>query len=345
MKSPAPPKNEAERLQILRQLQILYSPSEERFNRITRIARRTFDVPVALVTLIGEDKQWFKSSQGLADTETPREISFCGHAILRQEPLIIRNAEKNSDFFDNPLVVSGPGVRFYAGCPIRYEGTPLGTLCVMDMAPREFTPSDVNALKSLAAWTENELTINRMSAAQTKLLSKLNESERRSMIDPVTRVWNRTAMNQLLDMEFALAEREGTPMALLQVDVSGFDGIVERYGEISGDEILREVTQRIQTCVRPHDVVGCVNRHEILILLGGCNTMDAKTIAERISERIKREAVNLDNKTITVSLNIGAASSPTVTDLMLSRLRDLAAAAIHDARKNFEPLVALKSGA
>ena len=345
MKTPALPKNEAERLKNLNRLKILYSPAEERFDRITRIARRVFDVPVALVTLISEDKQWFKSNQGLADIETPREISFCGHAILCQEPLIIQNTEKDPDFVDNPLVTSAPGIRFYAGCPIRYGGTPLGTLCVMDMVPREFKPSDVDALKGLAAWAENELKVNRMSVAQMKLLSKLNESERRSMIDPVTRVWNRTAMDEVLDIEFARAKRQKTPMALLQLDITGFEDILERRGEVAGDEVLREVAQRIRNCVRPHDVVGRIDNHEFLIFLGGCNAVDTKSIAKRISARIADEAVNAENKAIPVKLNIGAATSRTVTDLMLRKLKELATAAMYEARKNIEACVVLKAGA
>ncbi|HSS65946.1 MAG TPA: sensor domain-containing diguanylate cyclase [Gammaproteobacteria bacterium] len=344
MKKPALPANEAERLENLNQLKILYSPAEERFDRITRIVRRIFDAPVALVSLVSEDKQWIKSNQGLSDTETPREFSFCGHAILRQEPLIIQNAAKDPDFADNPLVTSAPGIRFYAGCPIRYEGTPLGTLCVIDMVPRQFKSSDVDALKSLAAWVENELKVNRMSVAQMDLLSKLNDSERRSMIDPVTRVWNQTAMDDVLETEFARAKRQKTPMALLQVDVAGFEGLVEQHGEVAADEILREVTQRIRNCVRPHDVVGRVGNHEFLIFLGGCNAVDTKSIARRISARIADEAINVEDKAIPVRLNIGAASSRTVTDLMLRKLKELATAAMYEARKNIEACVVLKAG-
>ncbi len=344
MKKPGLPANETDRLATLDSLNILYSPAEERFDRITRITRRVFDAPVALVSLVSQDKQWFKSNQGLADSETPREISFCGHAILQREPLIVQNAEKHPDFADNPLVTSGPQIRFYAGCPVYYEGTPLGTLCVIDMVPREFKPSDVDALKSLAAWIENELKINRMSVAQMELLSKLNESERRSMLDPVTRVWNRSAMDDVLDTEFARAKRQKTPMALLHVDVANFKGIVDRHGEIAGDEVLREVAQRLRSAVRPHDAIGRIDMHEFLIFLGDCNAVDTKSIAKRISARISDEAFDVEDQEITIRVDIGAASSRTVTDLMLRKLKDLATAAMYEARKNIEAGVVLKAG-
>ena len=344
MKKPDLHPNEADRLKSLDNLKILYSPAEERFDRITRIARRIFDTPIALVSLVSQDKQWFKSNQGLSATETSREVSFCGHAILRQEPMIIQNAKKDPDFADNPLVTSGPQIRFYAGCPIKYEGAPLGTLCIIDMVPREFKPSDVDALKSLAAWVENELKLNRMSAAQMELLSKLNESERRSMLDPVTRIWNRSAMEEVLETEFARAKRQKTPMSLLHVDVAGFDQILEKHGEAAGDEVLREVAQRIRNGVRPHDAIGRIEKHEFLIFLGGCNAVDTKAIAKRISARVSDEEFDVNGNAIGVSLNIGAASSRTVTDLMLRKLKELATAAMYEARKNIEAGVVLKAG-
>jgi diguanylate cyclase (GGDEF)-like protein len=344
MKKPALPENEAQRLRNLDHLKILYSPAEERFDRITRIARRIFDTPIALISLVSKDKQWLKSNQGLCDTETPREISFCGHAILRHDPMIVQNAEKDPDFADNPLVTSAPGIRFYAGCPIKYEGTPVGTLCIIDMVPREFKPSDVDALKSLGAWAENELQISRMSVAQMELLSKLNDSERRSMIDPVTGVWNRTAMEDTLETEFARAKRQKTPMALLHVDVADFEGILDRHGESAGDTVLREVAQRIRSCVRPHDAVGRVNSHEFVIFLGDCNAVDTKYIAKRISVRVSNEKFDVEKKSIPVRLNVGAASSKSVTELMLRKLKELATAAMYEARKNIEAGVVLKSG-
>lgn len=342
MKKPGLPANEADRLANLDHLRILYSPAEERFDRITRIVRRIFDAPIALVSLVSQDKQWFKSNQGLSANETPREVSFCGHAILNKEPMVIQNAEKDPDFADNPLVTSGPRIRFYAGCPIAYQGTPLGTLCVIDMVPREFKPSDVDTLKSLAAWVENELKLNRMSVAQMELLSKLNDSERRSMIDPVTRVWNRSAIEDLLESEFSRAKRQKTPMSLLQAEVANFEGIVESYGETAGDEVLREVAQRIRTCVRPHDAVGRFDDHEFVIFLGSCNAVDTKAIANRISARISDEEIKVEDANISVAMNIGAASSKKVTELMLGKLRESATAAMYEAKSEIEAAVVLK---
>lgn len=158
MIKPPRPADEATRLAALRGLNILDTPPEERFDRITRTALRLFNLPVALVSLVDENRQWFKSCQGLAVTETERCISFCAHAILGDETLIIPDALSDPRFADNPLVTGEPYIRFYAGQPLRaLDGTKLGTLCIIDSQPRRFSQSDREALCDLATWAENEL--------------------------------------------------------------------------------------------------------------------------------------------------------------------------------------------
>ena len=119
MKTPEFPPNEVARLQTLRSLDILDSPQEERFDRLTRMARRLFDVPIALVSLVDDNRQWFKSCAGLSVSETGRDISFCGHAILGEGIFIIPDAASDERFHINPLVVNEPTIRFYVGCPLR----------------------------------------------------------------------------------------------------------------------------------------------------------------------------------------------------------------------------------
>src|SRR5688572_17711694 len=136
--APLPP-DETERLAALYELNILDTKPEERFDRVTRLATLLFDVPIAYVSLIDSNRQWFKSSCGLSSSETPREISFCSHAILNDEPLIIRDALNDTRFCDSPLVLSDPFIRFYAGCPLTSaSGHKVATLCVADRSPREF---------------------------------------------------------------------------------------------------------------------------------------------------------------------------------------------------------------
>ena len=152
------PYNEQGRLQVLRQYEILDTPPEDRFDTIVSRAARQFDAPIALFTLIDEDRQWFKSRIGLDLHETDRASSFCAHAIAIDTPLVVEDASKNDLFASNPLVVGHPGISFYAGVPVRaLGGEPLGALCVIDTSPRSFAWEDLRLLEELAGQIEVQL--------------------------------------------------------------------------------------------------------------------------------------------------------------------------------------------
>jgi len=160
MKRPLTPDNEPSRLTSLRKLGILDTEAEDRFDRITRVAQSHFQVPIALVSLVDEHRQWFKSRQGLAATETPRNISFCGHAILGEQTFVVNDASGHPDFCDNPLVSGDPNIKFYAGAPLHGpDGARLGTLCIIDRQPRELSQEDLGILRDLANCVELELAL------------------------------------------------------------------------------------------------------------------------------------------------------------------------------------------
>ncbi|MBA3531019.1 MAG: PAS domain S-box protein, partial [Ardenticatenales bacterium] len=155
--APFPP-NESERLLALHHLEILDTPPEERFDRITRLALQLFQVPMALVSLVDANRQWFKSCQGLHAQETDRSISFCAHAILQDDLLVIPDTHEDPRFADNPVVTGEPHIRFYAGYPLRSaEGYSLGTLCIVDRKPRTLGAAERQAMQDLAALAEAEL--------------------------------------------------------------------------------------------------------------------------------------------------------------------------------------------
>ncbi|CCQ72824.1 PAS domain S-box protein [Magnetospira sp. QH-2] len=158
MKAPAIPRNDALRLLALENLCLLDTASEERFDRITRVAQAHFKVPIALVSLVDKERQWFKSRQGLDATETPRDISFCGHAILQDDVFVIGNALEDERFADNPLVTGAPKIRFYAGAPLFAPGGErVGTLCIIDVEPRHLSTEQVSTLRDLADGVEAEM--------------------------------------------------------------------------------------------------------------------------------------------------------------------------------------------
>lgn len=158
MQEPDIPDNELDRLHAICGMRILDTPSEERFDRITRLAAHYFSVPSAIFTIVDTDRQWFKSKYGITMSETPRRVSFCGHVIYMQDTLIVKDALEDRRFYDNPLVIGGPKIRFYAGHPIyNSEGYVVGSLCLIDSKPRFFSEDDTKSLIDFAKLIEREL--------------------------------------------------------------------------------------------------------------------------------------------------------------------------------------------
>ena len=170
--APRKPDDEDARLEEVRRLGLLDTPLEERFERIVRLTADIFQAPISYVALVDEDRQWFKSRIGMPFEETPRNVSFCGHAILQEEALIIPDARKDLRFAGNPQVIGEPFVRFYAGQPLHGpNGFKVGTLCVLDKMPRAFGAREKQLLHELAALVEKELELHDVIEAQ-------NEAER-----------------------------------------------------------------------------------------------------------------------------------------------------------------------
>jgi GAF domain-containing protein len=176
------PPNEKERLAALKALNILDTPPEARFDRITRLIARLFNVPIALVSLVDVNRQWLKSCYGLDLRETPRDVSFCSHAILKPEAMIIPDALDDPRFADNPLVTHEPHIRFYAGQPLNSPGGQrVGTLCMIDHHPRQLSVDEQQTLRDLATWVERELSSVELAEALRQLqdahayLSRLNQ--------------------------------------------------------------------------------------------------------------------------------------------------------------------------
>jgi signal transduction histidine kinase len=165
------PSNEPQRLEALRRYQILDTATEEIFDGITRLVAFICKTPIALISLVEDDRQWFKSEVGLGISQTSREVSICAHAILQPDLFVIPDTQKDARFADNPLVTAPGGVRFYAGAPLKSsDGYALGTLCLLDRTPRELTPEQRDALKTLSQAVMSLLELRRANHAQLKVV-------------------------------------------------------------------------------------------------------------------------------------------------------------------------------
>ena len=335
MLEPPIPSNESQRLASLAALGVLYTPAEERYDRITRLASRVLDVPMALVSLVDERVQWFKSAQGLEATETPREVSFCGHAILGDETFVVEDAMSDARFADNPLVTGAPDIRFYAGHPVRTaDGMAVGTLCILGTEPRAFAETERATLRDLAALVEAELQREQLNELQHEWLIEREELVKKASIDTLTRAWNRGAIMDLLRVESARAER-GTPLSVAMIDVDKFKNVNDAHGHPTGDRVLTEIAARVREAVRDFDVVGRYGGEEFLVVLGNCPNGVEQVVCERIRANVAKEPIIALSGTpipVTVSIGISRYGAPNV--VTAEQLVDVADKALYRAKDN-----------
>ena len=180
MRAAPTPENEVARLETLRQYQVLDTDSEDAFDDLTRLASYVCQSPSALISLVDANRQWFKARVGVQARETPRNISFCGHAIMHKGCFIIEDARSDERFADNPLVINEPFVRFYAGMPLLSpEGFAIGTLCVMDRQPHHLDAQQIEALEMLANQVMSQLELRREVRFCKTALEKHKKAEAR----------------------------------------------------------------------------------------------------------------------------------------------------------------------
>ncbi|MFT7130732.1 MAG: diguanylate cyclase (GGDEF)-like protein [Gammaproteobacteria bacterium] len=270
MKEPSIPQDEESRLKTLRSLNILDTLSEERFDRLTRMAKRLFNVPIALVSLVDENRQWFKSCIGLCASETPRDISFCGHAILGNDIFIVPDATADERFADNPLVLNEPYIRFYAGCPLRFtDGSKLGTLCIIDKKPRNFSDEDLESLKDLASTAEREL-----GAIQLVTL------------DDLTNILNRRGLMMLGQHSIKICIRQKIQASLVYLDLDNFKPINDTFGHAEGDRVLTAFANKIGELCRESDIFARIGGDEFVMLLMNTSKAEAEDMILRFQQSL-----------------------------------------------------------
>lgn len=245
------PHDENERLAALYQLNILDTPPEERFDRITNLVKTVFDVPITYVAMIDANRQWFKSSCGLSSSETPREISFCSHTILRDDLLIILDALADARFLDSPLVTEEPHIRFYAGCPLRAAGGyNVATLCLADHVPRDFCPEKAKLLRDLGKLVEDQFKLEDVLKLQGALVSAQQDLRKANADLEVRNTFIRSVFGRYMTDEVAetiLRRPESTALGgekrkvtILMSDLRGFTPMSEKLSSEQVVEVLNK---------------------------------------------------------------------------------------------------------
>lgn len=270
MKTPDFPENEELRLETLKSLEVLDTEAEERFDRITRLAKRLFNVPISLVSIVDEDRQWFKSCYGLTASETHRDISFCGHSILGDETFVVPNALEDSRFADNPLVTGDPNIRFYAGFPLKMvNDTKMGTLCIIDTEPREFTEDDRAALEDLAKMVRDELISFQLAT-----------------LDELTGISNRRGFLMLAQKGLAHSARYSQHAYLVYLDLDNFKKINDEYGHTVGDAVIKAFADIMGQVFRESDVFGRIGGDEFAVLINAENKSEVEHAIQRLEDAV-----------------------------------------------------------
>ena len=256
---PKYPVDEESRLAELLSLALLDSERDERFDRVTRLARRLFGVDVALVTLVDADRQWFLSRQGTELEGSSRETSFCGHALHDDDILHVPDATLDVRFVDNPLVVDDPAIRFYAGQPIHGPGgARLGTLCLIDREPRELSDEETESLRDLAGVVEDEIAATHAGS-----------------VDALTGLANRRGFEFVGRKLLEVCRRTGRSATVLFADLDGLKRINDDHGHAAGDRALAEFAQILLEVHRSSDVVARLSGDEFAVLLTGAIPAEA----------------------------------------------------------------------
>lgn len=342
MREPTTPPDEAQRLQSLVSLNILDTPAEERFDRITRLARRTLNVSIAAISLVDRDRQWFKSAQGLDVAETDRAVSFCGHAIHGDATFVVPDATRDERFADNPLVVGGPEIRAYVGRPIKSpDGHRIGTLCVIDDEPRNFAAEDLDALNDLAAIAESELRADALAQTEKQLRNQLSEAERRASIDPLTRCWNREVALRILADEIERSIRGRLSIGVMLIDIDNLKAANDGHGHLAGDQLLREAAGHIRTAIRSYDSVGRYGGDEFLAVLPDCDGERASAVGERLRTRLARWPVKTATGEISITVSIGVIVVTPQNPVSQESLIELADKALYEAKRSGRDRVVL----
>jgi diguanylate cyclase (GGDEF)-like protein len=343
------PLNETARLDALRRLNILDTLPEVSYDDLTHLAAFICSTPMASITLIDSDRQWFKSRVGMASTETSRSVSFCAHAILQDDLFVVPDAMRDLRFSKNPLVLGDPNIRFYAGMPITTtEGFTVGTICVIDRLPRELPEENRIALRVLGRQVAAHLQIRqqledlkladarrslieqKLRVSQTRLRAANTRLRELATTDGLTGLGNRRAFDERLQHEWKLSMRLNRHLSLLLIDIDHFKRINDGYGHNVGDQILQMIARLLQSPRRETDMYARYGGEEFALLLPATTLDQAAVLANRLRERIA--ASDWQGHRVTVSIGV-AAGMASVSDGTVCPLVGQADEALYAAKR------------
>ncbi len=351
MIKPRIPENEDRRLSELRELEILDTEPEQAYDDLTRIASGICGMPISLVSLIDNDRQWFKSKQGLNASETSRDSAFCAHAINEPSQLfVVPDARDDPRFHDNPLVTGEPHIRFYAGAPLLTPtGAAIGTLCVIDSKPRSLEPFQAEALlalsRQIAALMELRRTTKRLHHQlverqwyelqlrqyHEQLERENSELTEQSRTDPLTGLLNRRALNTSLVSAIQSVRGTNELLAVALLDIDHFKLINDTCGHVEGDRVLVAVAQLLRRECGSDAIIARYGGEEFAIVLARLSCESAAAKCESL--RAALQSLDLDVG-IPVTASFGVAGLDRRGDDDIASLYVRADRALYTAKHN-----------
>lgn len=296
------PVDESQRLQALTELELLDTPADPYLQRLAGFAAQLFEVPTVLLSLIDSERQWFKVRHGLEAPETPRNISFCGHAIHGHEPFVVEDASQDPRFADNPLVTGALHLRFYAGMPLRPEGgKAIGTLCLIGYQPRLFSDRDGQLLCELGGLIEGYLRLEGCRNQARELRRAAGREQRKALLDPVTQLWNR-------DGYYQFASR----LALRAADNKCCWGVIHSRlllasGRPATAGQLWQVARRLMAVVGPQDLVVRDGGDAFIIAAQVADYEALRRLAEGLVLAVSAAPLNADSQVQHARLTVAMA--------------------------------------
>ncbi|SFO57431.1 diguanylate cyclase (GGDEF) domain-containing protein [Cohaesibacter marisflavi] len=307
---------EHRRLQELKRYAILDTEPEETFDRITRLTRDLFDTPIALISLADENRQWFKSKQGLHLDEATREGSFCAVALESGHPLVVEDSLLD-DRFKNSDIVQGPHkIRFYAGVPLTSpSGHHLGVLCIMDHKPRKLTHDQLANLYDMGRVVIDEIELRSLAT-----------------FDCLTGLQQRQGFWLKARQELERSKRYDSDLSLILFDIDRFKKVNDSYGHAAGDRVLQQIADICRSQIRAFDTPARFGGEEFTILLPQTEIADAFQIAERIRTSIANMPTYYCNQEISVTTSFGVSSLNTSNVYSVTELLRVADKCLYQAK-------------
>jgi GGDEF domain-containing protein len=264
------PSDESTRLHRLHGLQIMDTAAEERFDRITRLSARMFDVPMAMLSFVDADRQWLKSAVGVSISSLPRGQSLCAHSILRSEPTVVPDACRDDRFATHPWVAGDPGIRFYAGAPLLLErGSAVGTLCILDRLPRGLAGIDIGILQDLAALVVREL-----------------RSGEPATPDTLTGLLRRQTFEEVAQRALKICERAKTPAVLCAFRLSPVFGGAGCGLSLTSEPARIAFAEKLRQSFRSSDVLGCAGEDCFVVLATQSSASEVNVALERLRKAV-----------------------------------------------------------